>query len=439
MNSALSTLIDSGKKVRMRPDKLLAQVFLSGFSGTIEVSNGEIFKILVKDNDTYCKKDAENIAHNEKAVFSLSSEIDEKITENLKPVKILELIYNITLHLDKKKVMSFFEPVILEQFSIKPEAGELKFLEDELSPFRGEQVIEIFTNIRKHYAVIYFLLLTRFAGVVKSEIQARKKIQEKFERSGLFKEGGPEEPIEVETEEEKLIDYLTAHEKYKNVFHLFDLPTDFDDEKELHKKYLKIAQRVHPDKLVDMSKDVKERADKFFRIVNDNYKILKDPELRKHVAKLMQRYGNIKNLNEYNKIKAYDKAVFKGKTLAKIGAHKDAVTVFDEIYKQTKQPDALELKLLSKWKIVQKMTDQQKKVEYPKLKEEFTYLKQLKDPTLEVLFIIVEMDDFLKNYSDAIKIINLILKIFPNNYKAKGLKNKIMYYYNLEKKGKLKR
>ena len=439
MNNSLASLINSDKKIRMRPDKMLTQLFLSSFSGTVEVSNGGSFKIVIKDKNTYCEKNSETIANNEKAVFSLSSEVDEEIRKNFKPVEILELIYNIILHLDRKKVMSFFEPVILEQFSIRPEAGELKFLKDELEPFRGKPVIEIFSNIRKYYTVIYFLLLTRFAGVVRSDEAVRKKIAEKFERSGLFKEGDIDDPVEIETEEEKLINYLTAHEKFKNVFHLFELEPDFDDEKELHKRYLKIAQRVHPDKIVDINEDIKERANKFFRIVNDNYKILKDPELRKHIAKLMKRYGNIKNFDEYNKIKAYDKAIFKGKTLARIGAHKDAVVVFDEIYKQTKQPDALEFKLLSKWKIAEKMTDKEKMAEYPKLKEEFTYLKQLKDPTLEVLFIIIEMDDFLKNYSDAIKIVNLILKLFPNNYKAKGLKKKIMYYHNLEKKGKFKR
>jgi len=437
MSNPLSTLIDSGKKVRMRPDKILAQIFLTGLSGTMEFSNGEVFRIIISQGKVFSEKSAEYLAETaENSVFSISSEIDSNITEKLKPVDIIEFIYEIILKLNRKKVISFFEPVILEHFSIKPEAGKLEFLQMELEPFRGKPVIEIFSNIRKSYAVIYFLLLTRFAGIVQSDENSRARIKEKFERSGLFKEES-EEPIEVETEEEKLINYLNVLEKFKNVFHLFELSDNFTDEKELHKKYLKIAQKVHPDKLVEMNKDIKERADKFFRIVNDNYKILKDPEIRKDIAKLMRRYGNIKSFDEYMKVKAYDKALFKGKTLARIGAHKDAATIFDEIYKQTKQPNALEFKLLSKWQVAQKMTDEEKRIEYPKLREEFAYLKQLKDPTLDVLFIMVEMEDFLKNYSDAIKIINLILKIFPDNFRAKGLKKKILYYRNLEAKGKI--
>lgn len=440
MNNSIANIVDSDKKIRMRSDKILAQLFMAGFSGTIEASNGDNFRFIIHKGKIFCKKSPEEFAGcDEKTVFSLSSQVDDTEKEGVKPKELLEFIYNVILNLNKKKVISFFEPVILEQFSIRPEAGELKFLKDELMPFVGKPTIEIFSNIRKSYAVIYFLLLTRFAGIVKSEEKVRNKLKEKFEKSGLFKEGEVEDTIAVETVDEKLTSYLIAAEKFKNVFHLFELPDDFKDEKELHKKYLKIAQKVHPDKLVEMPEDLKERADRFFRIVNENYKLIKDPEMRKSIAKLQRKYGNIRNIDEYNKIKAYDKAMFKGKTLTRIGAHKDAVIIFDEIYKQTKQPEALEMKLLAKWKVIQKMTDGEKRNEYPRLKEEFTYLKQLKDPTLEVLFIMVEMDDFLKNYADAIKLINLILKIFPNNYKAKGLKNKIVYYHKLEKQGKFER
>ena len=437
MNNPLASLTDSGKKIRIRPDKLFSQAFLSGFNGTIDDTNGENFKIVFEDNRIYSKKDPATIANiDDKTLFSLYSKVDNDVKESCKPVSSLEFIYNIVINLDKKKVLSFFEPVILEQFSIKPEAGELDFLKDELSPFRGESVFEIYSNIRKHFTVIYFLLLTRYAGVVRSDEKVRAKIKEKFERSGIFKEDAPKEPIHVETEEAKLISYLTTHEKFKNIFHLFELQPDFEEEKELHRKYLKIAQKIHPDKLVGMPQDLRERADSFFRVVNDNYKLLKDPELRKHIAKLMKKYGTIKNFDDYNKINAYDKAIFKGKTLARIGAHKDAVAVFDEIYKQTKQPEALEFKLLSKWKLAEKMLDKEKREEYPKLKEELGYLKQLKDPTLNILFILVEINDFLHNYKDAIKMIDLILKIFPTNFKAKGLKKKIMYYRSLEPKCK---
>jgi len=438
MSNPLAALIDSGKQIRIRPDKLFAQAFLSGFNGTVKTSGDEDFLILFDSGKIYCEKDAATVANlSETSSFLLLSTIDDKIKNSCKPIKTLEFIYNIIVNLNKRKVLSFFEPVILEQFSIKPEAEELKFLKDELEPFRGEPVIEILSNVRKHFAVMYFLLLTRFAGVVKSEEKVRKKLQEKVEKSGMFKEEELEKPVVVESTDEKLVNYLTAHEKFKNVFHLFELQPDFKDEKELHKKYLKIAQKVHPDKLIGINEDLRNRADAFFKIVNDNYKILKDPELRKDVAKLMRKYGSIKNLDDYNKVRAYDKALFKGKTLARIGAHKDAVVVFDEIYKQTKQPDAMEFKLLSKWKVAQKMKVDEKKIEYPKLKEELGYLKQLKDPTLEILFILVEINDFLKNYSDAVKMINLILKIFPDNYRARGLKSKIMYYRSLEEQGKL--
>ena len=437
MSNPLDSLINSGKKIRIRPDKLFSQAFLSGFNGTIDVTNGENFKIVFENNKIYSKKDPAAIAKiDDKTVFLLYSQVDTNVKESCKPVSSLEFIYNTVVNLDKRMVLSFFEPVILEHFSIKPEAGELEFLKDKLAPFRGEPVIEIYSNVRKNFAVIYFLLLTRYAGVVRSDEKDRAKIKDKFERSGLFKEEIPEEPVHVETEKQKLINYLTAHEKFKNIFHLFELQPDFEDEKDLHKKYLKIAQRIHPDKLVDIPNDLRERADSFFRVVNDNYKLLKDPEMRKDIAKLMKKYGNIKNFDDYNKIKAYDKAVFKGKTLARIGAHKDAIAIFDEIYKQTKQPEAMELKLLSKWKLAQKMLDKEKHVEYPKLKEELGYLKQLKDPTLDVLFILVEINDFLKNYKDAIKMIDLILRIFPNNFKAKGLKKKILYYRSLEPKSK---
>ena len=59
-----------------------------------------------------------------------------------------------------------------------------------------------------------------------------------------------------------------------------------------------------------------------------------------------------------------------------------------------------------------------------------------KDPEIETLFILAEIYEFLKMIPDCMKVLTVITKIQPDNFRANGMKKKLMYYANLDKQGK---
>jgi len=434
----IEQFVNTGKKLKTRIEKLLSTLYLSKFSGTLTVLNGEDkFIIIINGEKAYADRSIMQLSSlPEETRFTLSSEKPENFHIDRKEYLLLDLIFRIVENIDRNIITSTIKPIATEHISIKPEAGELLFLHNHLEPFIGMKRIEIFSNFKKHHRTIFFLLLTRFANVIKSTDEEKEKILEMLKRTNMFDERKDDDIAEDEgeTEDEKLTNFLDRYEKFKDVMQLFSMGNEFDESR-LHKEYLRIVQKVHPDRLHDITRLNRERAEKFLRIVSENYELLKNEEERKEIIKLMERYGPIKSRTDYARLKEYDEAIFKGTALLRLGNYEAAAEIFDMIYQQTKNPAALEKKILAIWKKSPKWNDFEKTTKYPDIKEDILKLTMIKDPEIEVLFILAEIYEFLKMNADCMKVLTLITKIQPDNLRAKGMKKRLMYYSQLDKKG----
>jgi len=441
MSDVVSQYINTGKKLKIRIEKLLSTLFLAKFTGTVTgITPDDQFSIIISDEEkSYTDKSILALATlPDYVLFSLKSDIPENYRRDYKEYDSLDLIFKIVENLDRHHITALIKPIAEEHFSIRPEAGKLLFLHTALEPFIGHKRIEIFSNFKKHYRTIFFLLLTRFANVVRSTDEERAKISEMLKRSNMFDEKMKEDIVEEEigeTEDQRLTSFLDVREKFKDVFHLFGLNFGFD-EKNLHKEYLRIVQKIHPDRLRDVSIVNRDRAEKLFRVVSENYELLKNPEERADIEKLMKKYGPIKSRTDYARMKEYDEAIFKGTALLRLGNFEAAAEIFNHIFEQTKNPEALERKINAIWKKAPKWNDFERTVKYPPIKEDILKLLMFKDPEIETLFILAEIYEFLKMIPDCMKVLTIITKIQPDNFRANGMKKKLMYYANLDKQGK---
>ena len=444
MNNPILQYVNTGKKLNLRIEKLLSALYLSNFSGTVTVINGsEEYKVIIIEKLVFFDHSVITLSTlDDKALFKLDSGIPEGVKKKAKEYNILEFIFKIIENVDRHQILSLLKPFATDYFSINPEAGKLLFLYAELEPFIGTPRIEIFANLKKNYRTIYFLLTTRFAGILKSTEAERTVIQEKVNRTNMFDESGKDESDDTDVFKntdmsyaQKLSEYISANEKYRDVFSLFGLAYGFE-EKDLHKAYVQIVQKIHPDRLHDVTPALKEKAEKMLKTVSENYELLKNPEDSKSIFDLMKKYGPIRTRTDFVRLKEYDEILFKGTTLQRMGEFEAASIIFNELFINTLNPVPLEKKIFSLWSIHSKWDEAKKMERYPQIKHDILTLLKLQNPDFEIFFILAEIYEYLKMIPDCMKTLTVILKHDPENMRAKGMKKRIMYYDTMDKEKK---
>ena len=438
----ISPYIDSEKKLHIRFEKLFSLLSSCGFSGKIDVFNGgETFFILLSNSSVWTDKPFNLLGNLSKnALFKVESVINDDMKKGLKEYDGSEFLFSVILNMPRERVLEVLKPYATEFLSIKPEAAKLIFLHDDLQPFVGQKRIEIFSNLKKSYRVIYFLLISQSAVIVQATDEERAKITEKLNKSDIFSEKAATEEIvekvaaekkqETLSEEEEIKMFLNANERYTDVFQLFGLKGKFD-EKIARREYIKIMQKIHPDKLVGVSPNTALRAKEFLQLAGECYELIRDPEVADDIGHLMRKYGPIKSKTEYLKIKEYDSAMTKALALSKIGSYDAAAKVFDIIYKETKNPTALEQKNLALWKLAPKWNKFEKAEKYKEMRDELVKISMIKELSFESMFILAEIYEYLEDVTDAVKVLDMILKARPDDFKAAGMKKRILYYDKL--------
>lgn len=440
MNDPILQYVNTGKKLNLRVEKMLAALYLSQFSGTVTVINGnEEYKIVINGDLAFFDRSVITLsALDERTLFKLDSVVPEDIKKRAKEYNFPEFIFKVIENIDRHKILTLLKPVAAEHFSIRPEAAKLMFIYAEMEPFIGSNRIEIFSNLKKNYRTIYFLLTTRFASVVKSTDAERAAINEKLARTNMFdgKDHDEDNKDVFKNQElsyaQKLSEFISANEKYRDVFSLFGLAYGFD-ERDLHKRYVDIVQKIHPDRLHDVPPALMEKAEKMLKTVSENYELIKNAEDSKSINELMKKYGPIRTRTDYVRLKEYDEALFKGTSLLRLGEFEAAAIVFNEIFLQTLNPVPLEKKIFSLWSLRTKWNEEKKLVKYPEIKNDILTLIKLKEPDFEVFFILAEIYEYLKMIPDCMKVLVLILKHDPENLRAKGMKKRVMYYDQQDK------
>ena len=440
----ISPYIDSDKKLHIRFEKLLSLLLSCGFSGRIEVlSSGTPFFIIVSKGSVFTDKPLNLLGNLPKeTLFKVESSFDDGMKKGLKEYDGQEFLFSVILNMPRERVLDVLKPYATEFISIRPETSKLMFLYEDLAPFIGQQKIEIFSNLKKSYRTIYFLLISQNAAILPSDAEEKAKITEKLKRSDIFSEKAAADEIsekvaaekkqETLSEEEEIKRFLTANEHYNDVFQLFGLKDKFD-EKVARREYIRIMQKIHPDKLVGISPNTALRAKEFLQLAGECYELIRDPEVAADIGRLMLKYGPVRSKAEYLKMKEYDSAMTKAAALARIGSYEAAAKVFDFIYRETKNPSALEQKNLALWKLAPKWNKFEKADRYKEIKDDFLKISMVKELTFESMYILAEIYEYFEDVTDAIKILDMILKARPDDFKAAGMKKRVLYYSRLNK------
>ena len=439
----ISPYIDSEKKLHIRFEKLFSLLSSCGFSGKINVFNGgETFFIILSNGSVWTDKPLNlfgNLSKN--ALFKVESAVSDDMKKGMKEYDGKEFLFSVILSMPRERVLEVLKPYATEFISIKPEAAKLFFLHDDLQPFVGQKRSEIFSNLKKSYRTIYFLLISQLAVIVQATDEERAKITEKLSKFDIFSEKAAQEEIvekvaqekkqEALSEEDEIKMFLNANEHYNDVFQLFGLKDKFD-EKIARREYIRIMQKIHPDKLVGISPNTALRAKDFLQLAGECYELIRDPEVASDIERLMQKYGPIRSKAEYLKIKEYDSAMMKATALAKIGSYDAAAKVFDFIYKETKNPAALEQKNLALWKLAPKWNKLEKADKYKEIRDDFVKISMIKELSFESMYILAEIYEYFEDIPDAIKVLDNILKVRPDDFKAAGMKKRMIYYNRLK-------
>ena len=438
----ISPYIDSDKKLHIRFEKLFALLSSCGFSGKIVVFSGtETFPILVSNGSVWTDKPMNllgNLPHS--TLFRVDSAINDEMKKGKKEYAVSQFLYSVIANMARSRILEVLKPYAAEFLSIRPEAVKLVFLREYLQPFVGQKRIEIFSNLKKNYRIIYFLLISQLAVIVQATDEERAKITEELNKSDIFSEkAAEEENLEkadtkkqvISPEEDEIKRFLAANEHYNDVFQLFGLKDKFD-ERVARREYIKIMQKIHPDKLVGVSLDTAFRAKEFLQLAGECYELICDPEVASDIQRLMSKYGPIKSKSEYIKIKEYDSAMTKASALVKIGSYDAAANVFDFIYKETKNPVALEQKNLALWKLAPKWNKFEKAEKYKEIREDLEKVSIVKELSFESMYILAEIYEYLSDVSNALKILNAILQARPDDFRAAGMKKRILYYSRLK-------
>ena len=440
----ITPYINSDKKLHIRFEKLLALLFSCGFSGKIEVFSGsETFLIIVSKDCVWTDKSMNFLGTLPKdTLFKVESVLNNDMKKGMKEYDAYEFLFSVILNMPRERILEVLKPYATEFFSIKPEAAKLMFLHEDLQPFVGEKRNEIFSNLKKSYRTIYFLLISQLAVILPSTPEEKAKISEKIGKTDIFSEKAAADEVskkaeevrkeEARSEEDEIKAFLTANERYNDVFSLFGLKDKFD-EKIARREYIRIMQKIHPDKLVGISPNTALRAKEFLRIAGECYELIREPETASDIGKLMLKYGPIRSKAEYLKMKEYDSAMTKASALARIGSYEAAAKVFDFIYKETKNPSALEQKNLALWKLSPKWNKFEKADKYKEIRDDFLKISMVKELSFESMYILAEIYEYFEDVSDAIKILDMILKARPDDFKAAGMKKRVVYYSRLNK------
>ena len=169
----ISPYIDSDKKLHIRFEKLLSLLLSCGFSGRIEVlSSGTPFFIIVSKGSVFTDKPLNLLGNLPKeTLFKVESSFDDGMKKGLKEYDGQEFLFSVILNMPRERVLDVLKPYATEFISIRPETSKLMFLYEDLAPFIGQQKIEIFSNLKKSYRTIYFLLISQNAAILPSDAE----------------------------------------------------------------------------------------------------------------------------------------------------------------------------------------------------------------------------------------------------------------------------
>lgn len=452
----LSPYIDSGKKLKIKGDKLISLLIKNKFSGTLSLCHNQgTDTISFIEDSVYSSKEPEYIAF---VLFNSMFLLSSKKDINGEKDNASKFLYRVVSAFPEQIVRSMLDSHISDFFSIKPDTAKMTFLSEHMKKFVGKKKIPLVSVIEHESKTAYFLLLTENAAIIKPTEEEAKAIKEEVDKmpghrpSEIKTEDKPapqpildkpvvEKPAAEKPDEfkpESFDRYLSKLEKQKSIFEMFGVDENTAPE-ELHKNYIKIVQRLHPDRLSGESEQNRSKATELITVINNAYSILKDEEKRKRLVDLQKKYGNIRTKDQFEHFDEVHNSFIKAEALLKFREFMVAYKIFLELYNLTGLPQVLEKVIIAYH--AGRRSETQDKDDRPASKREvkdeqlerligyYEKLKELKPnvPT-EILYITVEAYESAGNTQKAIDMLKEIQRRDPTDRMASGWMKKLKMY-----------
>ncbi len=386
----IKAYIDSGKKLKIRGDQLIFLLGTENFTGTLTFHNQKGDFSIIFDNGSVShsepyKKYADVLFASLFTISSASASVaTEKITWD-------EFLFYVISALPKNVVDSLIQPYANDYVTLKPEAGNYSFIASELKlNFNGKSKLSVRSLMIASPYVLYFLLLTQMAGIMKGAVKD----------DSYTKKNSPQMSLES---------FIAEKEKAPDIFTLLDMKRRTDiDKSVLKKNYFKIANLLHPDKMVNIEKSLHNRALDVMGRVNMAYDILKTEEDLNFLLELEQKFGYVKEKLQLENFKEYNTADGKAMLAERIMEFHIAYSIYKTIYDNT-----------SSFYILKKMIKVLPKVPEEKLprREELIAMygkifvqKNANDVDDTLYMIIAKSNEKLGNIQSAIDVLKTYLK-----------------------------
>lgn len=419
--------VNTGKKLKIKGDKLFVILLQNNFVGTLflhsaTASDAVIFsggKVFTKNSPSYFTFAMQG------ALFSLSSAAapQEEGRDGY------EFLYEIVKAYPADMLTRLLEPYKGDNLTIKPEAGRFSFLKEPLAPFAGQPYFPIIKIFLEDIHTLYFLLLTEDAAILRaSDLERQRAAEEEKRRLEERKDGEDGRTVMSSPEWRELAQLIKWALKRESFFDIFKWK-EGDDLKETHKTYLSYVQKLHPDRISHAPEELRDRANDLLMIINSTYPLLKDDETRAKIIALTKKYGPIRTKERYEELLMVEDLVLRADQLLRVGEPGKAYKIYVEMYGRTKAPWILEKMIYAYYHNRRPEEDAAKGIKdsrratpeekYMKLRD---YIQRLRDfkPALplEILYILADVYEKEKNIVMLKKTLQEILVLYPGEQKA---------------------
>ncbi len=430
----ITPYINTGKKLKIKGDKLFAIILQNRFRGTLFIHSGAMNdEIVFEDEKAFSPKSPSYFAFSlQNALFSLST--------NSAPqgpgLDAHEFLFEIVKAYPADMLTHLLEQYKTENVTMKPDVGRFAFLKGPLEKYAGKASFPALSLFLEQVHVLYFLLLTENAAILKaSDVEKQRAAEEALRRAEESKENAERNLIANVQEWHELEAFVKKTFKYESIFQLVEW-TDGKDLAEVHKTYLRFVQKLHPDKLQHAPDSLKEKASELLAIINAVYPLVKEDDSRLKLLALTKKYGNIRTKERYEELLEVDELVLRGDTFYKMQEFGKAYKIFVEMYGRTKAVWLLEKMIYAYYNNKRPEQDAAKGLKddrrvslegkYMKIRD---YVQRLRDfktnLPLEILYILADVYEKERNIVMLRKTLQEIMLVYPGETKARSWLQKV--------------
>lgn len=454
----ISALINSGKKLKISPEKLFSLAYANSFQGSIIAHAADSTEIIFFNppelsSDTAPEALAFIISS---ALFSINdSKGSGKRTENG-----YSFLYKFISGYPDALIASKLLPHQSKVLLIKKEVSSLPpEITGPLQQCIGKERILVSELLDVNVKGVYFLLVTGFAGLGDPTDSEKQRI------GTVIKDSAAENQSATKTAEEKLKEYhkhvkktstptqrikkYIAHLKhYRSVFDLFDSEATTPRDA-IKKKYLEIIKKLHPDQFADIDADLRKEGEDMLALVNDIYLLIKNDETYALLKRFSLLKRRIMNKDDFEREVEIDDMSMKAEALYRLKEYPLAYKMFSELYKETEYAEFLEKMMWSYYRD-DALTRHDKSLSAHQRKENMTkkyreILEIIEKMVLlgvvpiDVMFVEAEMAENLGKLRVCRQILKDILLRDPHDFRAIGWIKKVIFYEEREKKAEKKK